>query len=390
MPTLETFFMSPERLDMSDLKDSAEFMKVKMALDSAIDSIDGFVMVLNKYRQLIWANNSLADYLNCNGIEGLGKRPGELLQCSHADEMEGGCGTSWSCQFCGAALAIKDILDGEISVINECSLIQQDTNKSFEFRVKIHPLTYEGETYLFCVFFDISNERRRGELEQAFVHDIANLAGSVECLSLLIDSEVTPQGRDLISLLKMTSHSLISAVEDHRFLILAENGDLSLVVRLCHPAEIIENLIALYNETITESGITIACTNLLNDDFSFISIPSLLRRTFENLLKNAIEGSPQGGVVALKLYANDGELHFTIENRAELSDEVRARMFTRSYSTKGTGRGVGLYSVRLFTENYLNGRCYMSYSEGEKKVRFLITVPGMSEERAGEYAGADN
>lgn len=387
MQTVETFFLSPERLDVSALKDSAEFIKVKLALDSAIDSVDGFVMVLNRHRQMVWANDALADYLNCNGIEGLGKRPGELLQCTHASDMMAGCGTSMACRFCGAALAIKEIFDGEIHVINECSLIQQGTNRSFEFRVKIHPLVFEGETYLFCVFFDISSERRRTELEQAFVHDIANLAGSVDSLSTLIGSEVMSENSDLVSLLKMTSSSLISAVEEHRFLILAEQGDLSLVTKRCYPGRIVDELISLYGETITESGIEICCNSLLDEDFRVVTVPSLLRRIIENLLKNAIEASSRGGGVAIELCDKGEELHISVENEAELSVESRARMFTRAYTTKGVGRGIGLYSVKLFTENYLEGTCDMRYDEEMRKVCFIVNLPI---KREGDIAVEDS
>ena len=39
-----------------------------------------------------------------------------------------------------------------------------------------------------------------------------------------------------------------------------------------------------------------------------------------------------------------------------MAESVQARMFQRSFTTKaGTGRGVGAYSVKLLTENYLKG-----------------------------------
>jgi sensor histidine kinase regulating citrate/malate metabolism len=34
---------------------------------------------------------------------------------------------------------------------------------------------------------------------------------------------------------------------------------------------------------------------------------------------------------------------------------VQLQIFKRSFSTKGKGRGLGTYSIKLLTENYLDG-----------------------------------
>jgi sensor histidine kinase regulating citrate/malate metabolism len=39
-----------------------------------------------------------------------------------------------------------------------------------------------------------------------------------------------------------------------------------------------------------------------------------------------------------------------------MPEEVKMQLFQRSFSTKGEGRGIGTYSIRLLTENYLNGK----------------------------------
>jgi hypothetical protein len=45
-----------------------------------------------------------------------------------------------------------------------------------------------------------------------------------------------------------------------------------------------------------------------------------------------------------------------INNESVMSDAVRHQMFQRSFTTKsGAGHGVGTYSVKKLTENYLHG-----------------------------------
>jgi sensor histidine kinase regulating citrate/malate metabolism len=43
--------------------------------------------------------------------------------------------------------------------------------------------------------------------------------------------------------------------------------------------------------------------------------------------------------------------------------DVQLQLFKRSFSTKGEGRGLGTYSMKLLTERYLNGRVGFRTSE---------------------------
>lgn len=39
-----------------------------------------------------------------------------------------------------------------------------------------------------------------------------------------------------------------------------------------------------------------------------------------------------------------------------MSRSVQLQVFQRSFSTKGIGRGIGTYSIKLFAEKYLGGK----------------------------------
>ncbi|MBK7132833.1 MAG: hypothetical protein IPH69_08460 [Bacteroidales bacterium] len=55
-----------------------------------------------------------------------------------------------------------------------------------------------------------------------------------------------------------------------------------------------------------------------------------------------------------------------------LSEEVQMRIFQRSFSTKGKGRGLGTYSIRLMTENYLHGKVSFVSNEADGTVFSVI------------------
>jgi sensor histidine kinase regulating citrate/malate metabolism len=48
-----------------------------------------------------------------------------------------------------------------------------------------------------------------------------------------------------------------------------------------------------------------------------------------------------------------------------MPDAVKLQVFKRSFSTKGEGRGLGTYSIKLFTENYLGGAAELTSNEVE-------------------------
>jgi signal transduction histidine kinase len=75
---------------------------------------------------------------------------------------------------------------------------------------------------------------------------------------------------------------------------------------------------------------------------------------------------------------DDGQVEFSVENPGQIPPDIGARLFHRSFSTKGSGRGLGTYSVKLFTERYLGGKVsFHSSPEGGTvfTVRCPLTLP---------------
>jgi signal transduction histidine kinase len=88
---------------------------------------------------------------------------------------------------------------------------------------------------------------------------------------------------------------------------------------------------------------------------SMVTDRRLLARVLTNLVKNAVEASSPGERVSLNCAEDDGKVVFTVHNPGVMKPEVRAQVFQHAFSTKGPGRGLGTYSVKLLTERYLEG-----------------------------------
>ena len=66
---------------------------------------------------------------------------------------------------------------------------------------------------------------------------------------------------------------------------------------------------------------------------------------------------------------------FLVHNPGAMPEEVQEQIFQRSFSTKAkNGRGVGTYSIKLFTEKYLGGRVSFTSTEHEGTT-FTVVLP---------------
>jgi sensor histidine kinase regulating citrate/malate metabolism len=71
---------------------------------------------------------------------------------------------------------------------------------------------------------------------------------------------------------------------------------------------------------------------------------------------------------------DNNNVFFAIHNRAYIPEDVQGRIFRKFFSTKGQDRGIGTYSIKLFTEKYLKGKVWFQ-SNKEDGTTFYIEIP---------------
>jgi signal transduction histidine kinase len=105
----------------------------------------------------------------------------------------------------------------------------------------------------------------------------------------------------------------------------------------------------------------------------------LLHRILINLMKNALEATDEGGIVTVGTLDKTDEVRFWVKNDLIIPREIQLQIFQRSFSTKGAGRGIGTYSIRLLTENYLKGTVSFVSNEEEGTIFELgFKTPGLN------------
>lgn len=342
-------------------------------LREVLDAFPGFVLVLNHARQIVFANQAFLHFLDATSLnEVLGKKPGDALACEHAVQSVLGCGTTVFCSTCGANKATPLLHRPANDGAQECRIRQEGSGKSFDFRVQTAPFP-GGDDSLYLFFLtDISHEKRRRALERIFFHDVANIAtGMVGMSRTLCDKKLdAKKEQQFKNVLHRYAHRLADEVEAQSALAAAENNDLHVQAAPCESLALLEEVAAFYNN----GGNNQTCRVEIGADAvatEFFTDPRLLHRILTNMTKNGVEASPPEGVVRIGCEQVGSDLEFWVHNQGCMPENVQLQIFQRSFSTKGTGRGLGTYSIKLLGERYLKGRVsFTSTPENGTTFRF--------------------
>lgn len=323
-------------------------------LRQLIDALPYPVLILNADARIVFANRHLMDMLGPGEGDGVcGLRPGDVLDCGHAWLDGQHCGENDACQLCGTNRAVGSSVRGQAAT-QECRISQTGGN-SLDLRATATPLTLGEESFTVLAFTDISDEKRRKVLERVFFHDLLNLTAGVmgysELLARVSREEVPEIGRLLARMVR----ELAEEIRSHRDLALAEAFDLKVQWEPVHSRGIITTVIESCRKLEAAEGREIVL-DTTTADITFPSDRALLTRVLANMLKNALEASTPGQAVTLGCQLDAAQVRFWVHNDGSMPRDVQLQVFQRSFSTKGTGRGLGTYSIKLLTERYLNGQ----------------------------------
>ncbi len=348
---LNTKFAPPERLS----KEAALEQHAKILLDGNLKLLYDFstdiILVLNEYRQAIFANKTLLDFFHkCDIKEIIGLRPGEIFNCRGADKNTGGCGTSKLCSVCGAVKAILAANNCNTQ-LKECCIQTNDGKVLYNFRVWT-ACPWKDNNHKLLIMRDIADEKFRNALEQTFFHDLTNTACDIQGLLSLINSPETY--KKYVPLLSNVSRELFKEINGQRDLRYAEEGTIVIQKSPINGLSLLKDFVELYKIQNITAGIEIVVSDK-SEDIIFSSDERLLTRVIENMLKNAIESSFEGQCVTTVCTRDRDNVIFSVHNPDFMEKDVQLNLFKRAFSTKGSGRGWGTYSMKLLTEHYLDG-----------------------------------
>jgi K+-sensing histidine kinase KdpD len=364
---METQFAPAERSAREEILKQQRKLDDSGIILAVSESTNTYFMILNSFRQLIYANQELLDLVSSTSDEVIGLRPGEILNCINSVKTEGGCGTHEFCRECGAVQAILEALQG-IPCTKECRITAKKNGDyiSYDLSVKAVPVNKDEINGVLVSVIDISDSKRRKILERTFFHDILNSVSGLYGASYLLLNKDIKEGKNLeerASTIYEIVNSIVDEIKSQQMLLTAENGDLKIHTKDIELSELMHEVgsTVSHNLKLMKCGIDYS----FNRDIMFRTDPALLKRVLVNMIKNAAEECRTGETVKVTAEVSDHSLRFSVHNDKVIEDEIKHQIFQRSFSTKGLDRGIGTYSMKLFGENYLKGRIWFESEEGK-------------------------
>jgi len=356
---MDTYFAPAERSSSEELQKDVEVASQNPVISGVMQMVSGLLAILNEHRQILTINAALLDMLGIEDAgEALGLRPGEAIQCIHAHDMPGGCGTSKFCPTCGMAVAIVASLESGQPEHRICVATVERDGECADLYLQVHasPITSEGQRFTLLFLQDITAHQQRAALERVFFHDITNLIQALRMTTHLLDVGGAHNAGQLTERVKQITQRLAKEVEIQKTLADADADGYHLSLQDVAVGQIIQDLAQVFAGHPAAKGKTLRLPKPIPQVWLYTDM-SLLLRLLTNMLLNAFEATEEGGEVKLWLEQSQDALTFCVWNQRAIPHDIALRVFQRNFSTKKeAGRGLGTYAMKLFGEDYLGGR----------------------------------
>ena len=361
------------------------FGLVPVARDMVVDSMDDGVIVLDAQRRLVDLNAAAERYTGCTAVS-LGRPIDEVV--------------AWWNE---AVAEDRPLADGQPA------LVKVEPGPRY-FEVKVSPVRDSQRRFVgwLVIVHDVSNRRRNEAERYAFdrrlqeqqkseslmvlaggvAHDFNNLLtgilGNADLIAIL-----SPADSDQ----KRAAESIVIGAQRAADLVskmLAYSGGGRVVAEHVDLDGLVKEMVDLLRASVARH-----CTLIYNSPGALPLVetdPTQIRQVVMNLIINASEAVEDGGVVTVETgeetldpaalkrmtFGNDiapGRYVFidVVDNGCGMSEHTLARMFDPFYSTKDTGRGLGMAAVRGIVRSH---RAALRVTSAERQgTRFRVWFP---------------
>ncbi|WP_432408399.1 ATP-binding protein [Wukongibacter sp. M2B1] len=261
------------------------------------------------------------------------------------------------------------------------------------FEISIYPLEKEKAKIVstLVMISDITNEKIQeqklihsnkmtsiGQLAAGVAHELRNPLGVIRNSTFILYDEYDEKDELKTMTLKAIDNSVNRAsriIENLlKFSRLTHDGRESINLK-----KLITEVTNLYKKLLKEQSITlkISCQESI---VIYTNIESL-KHILMNLIQNAIDAMPRGGVLEICCISNVENVEIKVkDNGIGINDDMIERIFDPFYTTKPVGKGTGLGLYIAYSEVHkINGNIKV-FSEKDKGTTFVIDIPYGSEE----------
>jgi signal transduction histidine kinase/CheY-like chemotaxis protein len=226
--------------------------------------------------------------------------------------------------------------------------------------------------------------RAREEVERIARHDLKTPLNSIVAVPRLLRERRTLDAREeeLLGMVEGASYRMLDMVNLSIDLYHMERGDYRFSPRSVDLAALVETV---WREVRAHADTKRLQLRVRGERAAALAWgePLLCYSILANLLKNAVEASPDGGTVGVTLARRGERVALEVHNDGVVPPSVRGRFFEK-YATHGKagGAGLGTYSARLMSR-VQRGELEMRTGEGAGTA-LALTLPAAPAEAAGE------
>jgi len=228
-------------------------------------------------------------------------------------------------------------------------------------RVMARRADAEGGRLLSGVIQDITDrkelERLRADIDSIIRHDLKTpLNGIINLPQLMVTAEnLTPSQVEFLRYIEESGRKMLRQIDMSLDLMKIELGQYASAPDTCDLVPICREVAYLLRETVRAKRLSLELTFegrplTEADSLPFWGEERLCLPLLSNLLVNALEASPEGETVSIRLERGEW-VRVAIHNKGAVPEALRTRFFEK-YATSGknTGTGLGTYSALLFAK----------------------------------------
>ncbi len=362
--------ISQKKATENELKDSEE--RFKLLSEATFEGI-----CLSEDLKIIDANLNLANMLGYK-LETLLKK--NIQQLFHPDSQ----------QF------IIDKLSNPAETSYEAIALQKNGN-TFPVQVLTKSAPYMGKIIHITAIRDITERKRIEKLKESnelmVRHDLKNPLSAIFTFTeiLLFEKQLPEEITELVKFIYDSAQQILRMINHSLDLFKMETGIYKLNAQLINITEIMRELHDEFSKPLKKKNISLNITLNhhpmdWNKEQLIIGETDYVKILFANLLKNAIEASPNNEKIHIEI--SDTELKTTdtstkailvdIHNQGMVPKEIQDTFFER-YVTSGKkeGTGLGTYSAKIITHCH-NGTISFKTSH-EDGTHIYVTLPAYDE-----------
>ncbi|GAB4155813.1 MAG: HAMP domain-containing sensor histidine kinase [Planctomycetaceae bacterium] len=215
-----------------------------------------------------------------------------------------------------------------------------------------------------------------GGLAHEIKNPLSTISMNLELMAEEINPDESPRDRRLHQKIQTVQRECQHLEEIlNAFLAFARAGEIDTVPTDLN--DLITDFLEFYQPRADEYGLEVSPH--LGTDLPPVDLDrSLFRQVLMNLVLNAHQAMPEGGLLELQTYQRDDRVFLDlIDNGVGMDEATRSKMFQAFFSTRSGGSGLGLPTVRKIIEAHRGE--ILCESEPGQGTRFIISLPASNQ-----------